>query len=83
MKIVVKNKFLFIFIILFMIFSIISYSFSNVKNVENYYVESNQNLKLEDNVSVIITKDLEKGLDYRNVKIEFGGKHKQLEEKLN
>lgn len=42
-----------------------------------------KDLNLEDRVSVNITKNLEKGLDYRNVKIEFSGKYKELEEKLN
>ena len=42
-----------------------------------------RNLKLEDKVSVSITKDLGKGVDYRSVKIEFSGKYKNLEKKLN
>lgn len=37
----------------------------------------------KDTVEVSITKDLEKGLDYRNVSIKFNGKFKSLENKLN
>ena len=41
------------------------------------------NLELKNRVSVNITKDLEKGVGYRNIKIEFSGRYKDLEEKLN
>ena len=37
----------------------------------------------KDTVEVSITKDLEKGLDYRNITIKFNGRYKCLEDKLN
>ena len=39
-------------------------------------------LELEDRISINITKDLKKGVDYRSIRLEFKGKYAKLEEKL-